>query len=254
MTGKKVYLTIDDVPSRDFREKLDFLYKRNIPAVFFCVGKDMENHEEDLVEAVRRGYILGNHSYEHGYFSEMQLVECRASIQRTDEIIDRVYRKSGIERTKKFFRFPYFDQGGSADSKSYEARWSRPQSEWFVYEREDRRLAIQEFLKELGYSQPRLEGINMKFLTDKTLLEGIDVRCTFDQMEYFFGTDYAPYGMDKEAAILARIEEDVPYGGRALNCLETTDIVLVHDHENTTELFYKIIGRYVEKGFEFLRF
>jgi precorrin-2 methylase len=58
--------------------------------------------------------------------------------------------------------------------------------------------------------------------------------------------------MCKEKAILHRIDEDVPYEGRSLNCLETSDIILIHDHEKTTRLFYKIIDRYLENKFEFL--
>jgi hypothetical protein len=94
----------------------------------------------------------------------------------------------------------------------------------------------------------------MKYFTDKNLMEGVDVRCTFDQMEYFLGMENAPYGMSEEEAILGRIDEDVPYGGRSLNCLETSDIILTHDEEKTTELFFKIINRYLEKNFEFMTF
>ena len=32
--AKQVYLTIDDGPSEDFKDKVDYLYERNIPAIF----------------------------------------------------------------------------------------------------------------------------------------------------------------------------------------------------------------------------
>ena len=40
---KKIYLTIDDSPSPQFRENLDYLIERKIPAVFFCIGNRMED-------------------------------------------------------------------------------------------------------------------------------------------------------------------------------------------------------------------
>ncbi|MCM1988515.1 polysaccharide deacetylase family protein [Oceanirhabdus seepicola] len=253
MLTKKVYLTIDDAPSKDFREKVDYLYERNIPAIFFCIGENIIKYEEDVIYAIRKGFIIGNHSFNHKYFSNMTLVECKDSIKKTDDIIEELYIKSNIDRPMKLFRFPHFDQGGDLNSEAYEGKWSKPKCEWSVYEKNDKRLSIQEFLSELGYIQPKFEGINIKFFSDKTLMEGIDIRCTFDQMEYFLDVKDAPYGMYKEESILHRIDEDVPYEGRSLNCYETADIILIHDQEKTTRLFYEIIDRYLEKKFEFLK-
>lgn len=249
---KQVYLTIDDAPSKDFKEKVDFLYERNIPAVFFCVGENIEKHIDDAVYAIRKGFLIGNHAYIHKHFSDMTIDEGKKSIRQTDEIIDEAYKAAGIKRPIKVFRFPYFDMGGDNSGDDYEGKWSKSENEWFLYPRKERRLAFQAFLKELGYIQPQFEGVNSKYLSDKEMFDFLDVRCTFDQMEYFLGVDNAPYGMEKEEAILGRIDKDVPYAGRGLNCLDTTDIILMHDHENTTELFFKIIDRYIEKNFVFL--
>lgn len=250
--NKQVYLTIDDGPSKDFRDKVNFLYDRNIPAILFCVGEYIQKYKEDVVYAIRKGFLIGNHSYIHKHFSDLTIDEGKESIKLTDEIIDEIYNIAGVKRPLKVFRFPHFDMGGDNSGDDYESKWSKPQSEWFLYPRNDRRLAFQSFLKESGYVQPQFKGVNSKYLSDKDMFDFLDVRCTFDQMEYFLGKDYAPYGMENEVAILGRIDEDVPYGGRALNCLDTTDIILMHDHEDTSELFYKIISRYIEKDFEFL--
>lgn len=252
MTIKKVYLTIDDSPSKDFKEKIDYLYDRKIPAVFFCVGENMIEYEEEMVYAIKKGFLIGNHSLKHRYFSDMDLDTCYSSILETDEIIEKMYDKSGVKRPMKLFRFPHFDQGGDESSKHYENKWSKPQNEWADYPQNDKRLKLQRYLRDLGYVQPEIQGIDIQFFADKLLLEGVDVRCTFDQMEYFFGQDDAPYGMGDEQVILHRIDEDIPYMGRSLNCHDTSDIILVHDHEYTTPLFYKIINRYVEKGFQFM--
>lgn len=252
MCRKKVYLTIDDGPSKDFNNKIDFLSEKTIPAIFFCLGENLILYHSDVIKAVRKGFIIGNHSFNHTHFSDMSLDACKDSIWKADQIIDSIYQESGIARRFKLFRFPYFDQGGDSSGQAYEMKISKPPSEWFIYSNKEKRMAIQSFLKESGYIQPAFKGINTKFFIDNGLLQSIDIRCTFDQMEYFLGRDNAPYGMSTEEAILGRIDEDVPYLGRSLNRYETSDIILIHDEERTTALFYKIITRYLEKDFEFM--
>ena len=65
---KIAYLTIDDAPSKDFIRKLDFLSSKNIPAILFCEGRFLEERFDDGVCAIRKGYIVGNHGYDHKYF------------------------------------------------------------------------------------------------------------------------------------------------------------------------------------------
>lgn len=230
MNVKKVYLTVDDIPSKDFKQKIDFLYKKSIQAILFCIGRNMHGHEDDLIYAIKKGYILGNHSFNHEDFSSISLEECKNSISKTDELIEAIYKKANIIRQKKFFRFPYLNRGG------------------------DNEAALQTYLTDLGYVQPKFEGINMNFIADKSLIEKVDVRCSFDQKEYWLDKKDAPDGMDKEENIMSRIEENLPLEGKGLNCFETTDIILIHDHEETTNLFYKIINRYVEKKIQFLNY
>lgn len=50
---------------------------------------------------------------------------------------------------------------------------------------------------------------------------------------------------------LSRINEDYPFECRSLCFDDTSDIILVHDYEQTTDLFYKIIDKYLEKGISF---
>jgi len=249
---KSAYLTIDDAPSQDFAAKVDFLHQRNIPALFFCVGEFIEPHLSEVEYAIQNGFLIGNHSFHHPHFSDLTLEDCKGEIRETDELIDQVYSRSGVARQARYFRFPYFDTGGDASGQAYEAKWSRPRSDWFQYEFGDKRLALQEYLQNLGYRQPAFDGINLRYSDDPDLLNGVDVHCTFDQAEYWLDKRDAPWGLSNEDAILARIDEDFPYEGRSLNRPDTVDIILVHDHEKTTELFYRIITRYVEKDIRFL--
>jgi len=251
---KKAYLTIDDAPSEDFLKKANYLYKRNIPVVFFCIGEKIEKHFDQLVSAIKMGFIIGNHSFSHNYFSNLSIDECIQEIQKTDQLIDSLYEKAGINRTHKYFRFPHFDAGGHSSGAEYEAQWNLPKDQWNQYPLKEKKEEIQEYFGQLQYELPHFKGINEKYFSEDSPLTGLDVKCTFDQAEYFLGNENAPWGLSEEDAIIARIDEDFPYEGRSLNCFETSDIILVHDHEYTTNLFYRIIDRYIEKGISFQSF
>ncbi len=225
---KSAYLTIDDSPSKDFTAKMEYLHQQGIPALFFCIGNLMQKNELVMRAAIERGFMIGNHSFSHPFFSTLSLEDCRREILQTDQIIEQLYQDAGVQRPAKYFRFPYFDIGG------------------------DKQTELQQYLHELGYRQPPFDGINPKYFSDPSLLQGMDVRCTFDQAEYWYQQPDAPSGLSTAEAILARIDEDLPYEGRALNREDTVDIILVHDHDNTTELFYRIMARYIHKGIQFV--
>jgi peptidoglycan-N-acetylglucosamine deacetylase len=254
MPIKKAYLTIDDAPSKDFRNKVDFLSNKNIPAIFFCWGENMAKYEEDLIYAIQKGFILGNHSWSHPHFSDLTLDECKQEIKSTDIVLDRVYQKSQIERAAKFFRFPYFDCGGSQKNSEIEKTTSKFVGENLFNSNEDKRKELQIYLQGLGYRQPNFQGITLNWVAESMLLHCFDIGCTFDQMEYWLDKPNAPFGLNKAETILARIDENYPEQGRALNDFRTTDIILIHDHnpDESVALFYKIIQRYQEKGICFL--
>jgi peptidoglycan-N-acetylglucosamine deacetylase len=248
---KTVYLTIDDAPSASFMPKMEYLLKHNIPALLFCVGHDLQKRPDDIITAIKNGFVVGNHSFSHPHFSDLTIEECRHEIQETDKIIDNLYNSAGIKRKHKLFRFPFFDAGGFDSGEAYEAHVRKSESEWNQFTQPKRKNAIQNFLFQLGYAQLLFPGINLKYFKSTGLLDDIDIKCTFDQCEYFLNNPAAPWGLSEARSILARIDEDVPYAGRSLNCDDTADIILIHDHEHTSELFFKIIDRYLEKGFNF---
>jgi peptidoglycan/xylan/chitin deacetylase (PgdA/CDA1 family) len=253
MGRKQAYLTIDDSPGHDFGEKVEFLHRKNVPALFFCVGNKLEAQADVVVAAIQKGYVIGNHSFSHPHFSDLSLEEGKLEISQTDKIIDRLYLLAEVPRPGKYFRFPYFDAGGDLSAEDYEARGAMPEPETLSYPNLRRRVALQEYLLSLGYRQPSFENIDVRFFRNPSLLADVDVKCTFDQLEYYLGKPDAPWGLSSSEAILARIDEDFPFEGRSLKCQNTSDIVLVHDHDETTELFYRILCRYLEVGIEFRR-
>jgi len=102
---KIAYLTIDDAPSEDMKEKVDFLVSKGIPAIWFCLGDFLEKGSEHAIHAIEKGFIIGNHSYGHPYFSDLPLKQCFEEIQKTDRIIDEIYRKAGVKDPLDFSDF-----------------------------------------------------------------------------------------------------------------------------------------------------
>ena len=165
-------MTIDDAPSARFAEKLAWLRKEKIPAVFFVWGEKASDTVDLLVEALRAGYPLGNHSWTHPRFSDLDECTAREEITKTEALLSRVHREAGVEWERKYFRFPYFDSGGDGA----------------------RAAAYQRMLAESGYSA-----------IDAPPEVRRDTLCGFDQKEYWLGNAEAPDGLDDPASIMARI-------------------------------------------------
>jgi peptidoglycan/xylan/chitin deacetylase (PgdA/CDA1 family) len=201
------FLTIDDVPSRLFREKLDYLSSRGLPAIFFIVGNQVTGREAGLVRALKLGYDLGNHSFTHPYFSKLGLEEAREEIEKTDALLSSLYAEADRPWLSKRFRFPYFDLGGPMAGP------------------------LQGIIASMGYLGPKGSPSDRH-----------DTDCDFDQREYWLGKPDAPDGCCAREVILARIDACHPAEG---------DRILIHDHENTHELFFECVDRYLSRGLRF---
>jgi peptidoglycan/xylan/chitin deacetylase (PgdA/CDA1 family) len=63
---KTMYLTFDDGPIEEQTPwVLDMLDKHGAKATFFCVGENVDRHREIYHETLRRGHVVGNHTYNH---------------------------------------------------------------------------------------------------------------------------------------------------------------------------------------------
>lgn len=66
----KIALTFDDGPHpRYTRQILDVLDQYGIKATFFVVGVNARNYPDPLIEVIRRGHEIGNHTYSHPHVS-----------------------------------------------------------------------------------------------------------------------------------------------------------------------------------------
>jgi peptidoglycan/xylan/chitin deacetylase (PgdA/CDA1 family) len=109
----QIWLTIDDGPSTRAEDLLEFLRSKRLGALLFCRGDYLRAKTEWGVRAIKEGYIIGNHSYDHPHFSMLTHEQVREQIAKTDAIIDQIYIEAVVRRPQKYFRFPYGDAGAN---------------------------------------------------------------------------------------------------------------------------------------------
>ncbi len=101
--GRNVVLTFDDGPAEPFTGQiLDILRRYQVPATFFCCGKNVARLPDLVRRAQAEGHTLGNHTWSHPllYFKSRRTIE--DEIDRTQEIIERV-----AGHAPRVFRPPY---------------------------------------------------------------------------------------------------------------------------------------------------
>jgi peptidoglycan/xylan/chitin deacetylase (PgdA/CDA1 family) len=238
---KVAYLTIDDAPSVDMRQKIDFLAEKQIPVVWFCIGEFIAQRPDMVVYAIERGGVIGNHTYTHPHFSALELDAIYDEIRRTDALIDEAYQQAGVDRPAKYFRFPYGDKGAPNPDFSFR----------YMGEALERKETIQAFLRAEGFTQPTFDDITYAWYRSAGLLNDVDWLWTYDCREWSIHAAQPMDGITSLEAVFARMEENVPDGMRGLNTPGSEEIILVHDHPETTPCFGSIIQRLLAKGIAF---
>jgi len=237
MVQKIAYLTIDDGPTEDMKEKIDFLDYNGIKAIWFCQGKELEKFPDHTIYAIKKGHIIGSHSYDHPNFSEIDLDEARNQIKKTDKIIDDFYSQAGISRPIKVFRFPFLNNGSKDEYQ--ETDWN------------DKHIkAIQKILGVLGYKQPKFEKINYGWFKKAGFDKCSNVDCTYDSFDWCLKEGEEMYGYRDLPTVLARIDEDVPDGGRGLNNPNSNEIIMMHAWI-PMDAFKALINKILDKNIKF---
>jgi peptidoglycan-N-acetylglucosamine deacetylase len=63
---KNIYLTFDDGPHPEATPfVLNELKKHNAKATFFCIGQNVEKHNDIYQQIIQEGHNIGNHTYSH---------------------------------------------------------------------------------------------------------------------------------------------------------------------------------------------
>ncbi len=223
-------ITIDDSPTKFLKDKADILSERNIRGLFFSCGNLLEEFPDQAVYAIQKGHVIANHAYSHKEFSMMSIEKCREEISKTDEIIDDIYKRADVGRGAKLFRFPYGDKGIS----------TRMVFNFMKFKPKFR--AIQSHLDSLGYEGFKVENVNKRF-PELFSLSDIDIYWTFDI---------------KEWPIDRKPTKDIQNIGDVMQRIDThltnpkkSEIILLHDHEETHKYFAAIMDKLISKGFSF---
>lgn len=200
-----VLLTIDDVSSCNTPAIVDELCARNITAIMFAVGMNVERFYDEAVYAVRKGMIVGNHSYSHAAFSSITLEEGIAEIEKCEAILERVYQDAGVERKHRPFRFPYGDKGGA------------------------NKEALQRYLAQNGFDKVDDRHLPYDWWRENCLDRDIDTLWTFDFEEYRVQNDET-FTRD---SVWEKTNDANPKLGAALYGENQRNIVLMHAFDET---------------------
>lgn len=166
---KTIYLTIDDGPKlcTDIILKNS---KRDNNFTFFMLGGFLKNKEKfkKACKILELGHEIGNHSYSHPNFSDISIDNAKKEIEKTDDLIEKIYLEAGFKRKTKFFRFPFGDPGyyNKKARNIAEAigcknpillRYPYDDIEYHNFGKngignKEKRMKIAFFLKDLGYS------------------------------------------------------------------------------------------------------
>lgn len=103
-SSKGVALTFDDGPLPHFTSQvLDILNKYQVQATFFCIGNRVERYPEILSAIHKQGHVIGNHTYSHGKFFDLQSAsKMGTELKCTDDVIMKA-----VGLKPRFFRPPY---------------------------------------------------------------------------------------------------------------------------------------------------
>lgn len=101
---KLVALTFDAGANADaVNSILATLKRENLPATFFLTGNWVAHYPKQTKKIAARGYVLGNHTYNHPYVTKLSYSSFARELDRTDEIITKTAGRSSTP----WFRFPY---------------------------------------------------------------------------------------------------------------------------------------------------
>lgn len=273
----KAYMTIDDSPTHDTDRLTDFLLDRGVPAVLFCIGHDykdldlecqgMESLPDPILRAIEKGFLIGNHTYTHSRSSELTYDQIVQEIEKTESLIDALYKKAARPRTAKLLRFPHIDRGcGNANVLDFSktGAHTRVLQEIFLSglnikpatpsnENIEKKQMLQDYLAREGFTTDVYGGVTFPWYTETEMAVAKDSLYTFSTADWMMNPDFCARGHSWEyksvEALKGKIDQD-PW----LNTKDSANIVLAHDHNNMFPVTTALIDHMLQKGIQFLPF
>jgi peptidoglycan/xylan/chitin deacetylase (PgdA/CDA1 family) len=259
---REAYLTIDDSPSVHTVALTDFLVSRGVPAIYFCRGDMMEqNGLGALVDAVRKGIVLGNHAYHHYRASEHAFDVYVGEIRETEKLIDQVYTEAGVKRGRKYFRFPHIDRGAGGWIIDYNQLSEADRADVIAVfsdglninltpptpEMLEKKAKLQAFLKAEGFSPLLSEGITFPWYQGE-LAHSIDMPYTYSISDWMLLNRHKgkwPYKSLDDLKV--KIDQD-----RWFNQTNSRHIILAHDKDEIEIVIRDLVDHCLEQGVKFI--
>ncbi len=224
----RALLTIDDFASKNTPAIVDYLAEKKIPLIFFSWGQNVEHNYDEALYAVKKGIIIGNHSYTHPHFSEISFDEGVKEIEKCESVLNELYKEAGVDRKYRPFRFPYGDKG------------------------EENKEKFQKYLSEQGFDKVDDSNILYPWWKENGLDKDIDTFWTFDFAEYNIRPD-SGFTLDD---VFKRMNDMNPSSGASLFAPDSYHMLLLHAHDETQEMvpeyYKKILDECLAKGMKFV--
>lgn len=99
----QIALTFDDGPNSETAMILDILKEENVPAAFFCIGKNVIANPLLILRMHDEGHIIGNHSQYHTH--SFDWMSANRMLAEIEECNDSVQQVTGFR--PNLFRPPY---------------------------------------------------------------------------------------------------------------------------------------------------
>ncbi len=125
---KKIALTFDDGPHPVYTQQmLELLEREQVPATFFLLGQNVEEHGEVVKEISEKGHLIGNHTYHHVQVTTLPVEQACEEIDRTNQLIEEL---TGNET--EYVRPPFgtWSEGLESELNMIPVMWTIDTRDW----------------------------------------------------------------------------------------------------------------------------
>jgi peptidoglycan/xylan/chitin deacetylase (PgdA/CDA1 family) len=248
----RVYLTIDDSPSSATLALTEYLAARDIPALMFCRGDRLAHNMDAIVSAIRLGFVMGNHSNAHRPTGNLTFEEWVDDFEECERLLNDAYRRAGVMRPGKFYRFPYIDRGdGDRVERRFPALLAQVAAGHdVVWTLSPDVRKIQDYLRVKGCVQP-FQNVRHPLYTIPEIRDAADCLFTYSTCDWMLTARHLdnPDWPHKDVDSLCRAMDADAF----LNDPAGTNIVLIHDQDELLPVAIALIDHMRARKFIFER-
>jgi peptidoglycan/xylan/chitin deacetylase (PgdA/CDA1 family) len=256
------YLTIDDSASQRMDDLTSYLFEKGIPAVFYCRGDRLEENPDAAISAIQKGFVLGNHTYTHPRSSQIGIESFVDEIERCEDLIADLYKRAGVAKQHKLFRFPHVDRGTAGwivDYDAYEgldragvlAAFAQGLNVQSLDKPDEAMLAkrdlLQAYLKEAGYTQP-FQNVTHHWFNQGEVAKTYDCLYTYSNCDWMLTARHQgkwPYKTVGDLKVRAREDQWLSEEG-------SVNVILAHDQAEIVDITIELIEDLANSGMTFL--